>query len=86
MPGRLNLKAENFQFASFRRRGSGWRRTTSPTPRPRRWRSFSSGWHVVETGLQMFDSLLAAFLGQRLTASWTAEEAAIRTWLEPEPA
>jgi hypothetical protein len=38
--------------------------------------------YVLEEGLQLFDSLYAAFLEIRLGKSWTDEEKTIRQWLE----
>jgi hypothetical protein len=38
--------------------------------------------HLLESGLQLFDSLLATFLGERLGGSWTATREAIKTWLD----
>ena len=37
--------------------------------------------YLVEQGLQLFDSLLAAFLKQRLDAGWGAKVQAIRNYL-----
>jgi hypothetical protein len=37
--------------------------------------------YLLEMGLQLFDSLLATFLQQRLDESWANKEQAIRTYL-----
>jgi hypothetical protein len=37
--------------------------------------------YLLEMGLQLFDSLLAEFLKQRLDESWGQKEQAIRTYL-----
>jgi hypothetical protein len=37
--------------------------------------------YLVEEGLQLFDSLLAAFLRERLDAGWAKREQAIRSYL-----
>jgi hypothetical protein len=38
--------------------------------------------HLLETGLQLFDSLYASFLGERLGSGWGMREAEIQRWLE----
>jgi len=38
--------------------------------------------HLVESGLQLFDSLFAAFLRERLDEEWPRKNAAILAWLE----
>ena len=83
---RLNLKAASFHFASFRCPGVKLEKDDLTDAETEKVAVFYERMALLEEGQQLFDSLLAAFLEQRLIASWTAEEAAIRTWLEPEPA
>jgi hypothetical protein len=37
--------------------------------------------YVLEEGLQLFDSLYAAFLGERLGGEWAEQEKKIAEWL-----
>jgi hypothetical protein len=39
---------------------------------------------LLETGLQLFDSLYAAFLKERLGDRWSATIGTIQQWLEAE--
>lgn len=77
---RLTLKGELFQFGSFK----------CPTVRIEKGAEiedeqlsvFFERMHVLDEGLQLFDSLLAAFLGQRLGGNWAAECQKMTAWLE----
>lgn len=79
---RLTLKGELFQFGSFK----------CPTVRiekgaeleDERLAVFYERMHVLEEGLQLFDSLLAAFLAERLGGQWGQRCQQINQWLEPE--
>lgn len=76
---RLTLKGEMFQFGSFK----------CPTVRIEKGAEikdeqlsiFYERMHVVEEGLQLFDSLLAAFLTQRLGDDWPVQSQRIQQWL-----
>lgn len=77
---RLTLKGELFQFGSFK----------CPTVRIEKGAEiedeqlsvFFERMHVLDEGLQLFDSLLTAFLGQRLGGNWAAECQKMTAWLE----
>jgi hypothetical protein len=38
--------------------------------------------YLLEQGVQLFDSLFAAFLKERLSGSWAARTVAIQEWLD----
>ena len=77
---RLTLKGEMFQFGSFK----------CPTVRIDKGAEieneqqsiFYERMHVLEEGLQLFDSLFVAFLTQRLGGDWSAECQRMTQWLE----
>ena len=78
---RMTLKGELFLFGSFK----------CPTVRiekgaeleDERLAVFFERMHVVEEGIQLFNSLLAAFLGERLGPQWGQRCQQITAWLEP---
>ncbi|MBW2185198.1 MAG: recombination-associated protein RdgC [Deltaproteobacteria bacterium] len=77
---RLTLKGEMFQFGSFK----------CPTVRIEKGAEveneqqsiFYERMHVMDEGLQLFDSLLVAFLTVRLGGNWSAECQKMTQWLE----
>lgn len=77
---RLTLKGELFQFGSFK----------CPTVRIEKGAEiedeklsvFYERMHVMDEGLQLFDSLFTAFLLKRLGGDWTAECKRMNEWLE----
>ncbi|OQY19057.1 MAG: exonuclease [Desulfobacteraceae bacterium 4572_35.1] len=77
---RVTLKGEMFQFGSFK----------CPTVRidkgaeveDEQQSVFYERMYVIEEGLQLFDSLLVAFLKQRLSDNWSAECQRMIKWLE----
>jgi hypothetical protein len=79
---RLNLRAGTFQFASFRCPGVKLERDDLTDPETERMAVFFERMAVLEEGLQLFDSLLADFLGARLGGVWPATEREIASWLE----
>lgn len=77
---RLTLKGELFLFGSFK----------CPTVRlekgaeieDERVSIFYERMHVLAEGFQLFDSLLSAFLSERLSANWAQRCQQINQWLE----
>lgn len=75
---RLTLKGGTFHFASFRSPGVKLERDDQVDPEREREAIFFERMYLVETGLQMFDSLLNAFLRERLAPGWGEREREIR--------
>jgi hypothetical protein len=81
---RLTLKGELFQFGSFRAPAVKMEKDAA-TDRDRELEAvFYERMFLLEQGLQIFDSLFAAFLQERLGGDWTTREDEIRNWLEGE--
>ena len=81
---RLNLKVPTFHFASFRSPGVKLEKDDLTDPETEKIAVFFERMSLLEEGQQLFDSLLATFLGVRLGKGWAEEETAIRGWLETE--
>ncbi|PLX92104.1 MAG: exonuclease [Desulfuromonas sp.] len=79
---KLNLKGELFQFASYRAPAVHLEKDALTDAASEREAVFFERMAVVEEGLQLFDSLFAAFLEQRLGAGWPATQRAISAWLQ----
>lgn len=73
---RLSLKGETFQFASFK--APAVRLEKDGDVATEKEALFYERMHVLEEGLQLFDSLYAAFLEERLGAEWGKRDAAMR--------
>ncbi len=78
---KMTLKGELFQFASFKTPKVQEERDATVDYQNEREAVFFEKMHVLETGLQMFDSLFAAFLAVRLDVAWESEVKKISAWL-----
>ena len=81
---KLTLKGEMFHFASFKSPKVQIEKDDSVDPASEREAVFFERMHLLETGLQLFDSLYVAFLGIRLGTGWEGEMARIEAWLTEE--
>ncbi len=81
---KLTLKGEMFHFASFKGPKVKEERDEGVDEMSEREALFYERMYIMETGLQMFDSLYAAFLDMRLGPGWQEEFARIETWLGQE--
>lgn len=80
---RFTLNAELFTFSSFKSPPVKVEREGVEVLSERE-SAFYERMYLLETGLQMFDSLLALFLQQRLGDDWKTRQQEIATWLEGE--
>jgi len=78
---KMTLKGEMFQFASFKTPKVQEERDSGVDETSEREALFFEKMYVMEVGLQMFDSLFAAFLAHRLGIDWGEEIQKIETWL-----
>lgn len=78
---KLTLKGEVFHFASFKAPPVQMERDNTVDAVIEREGLFFERMHLMETGLQLFDSLFAAFLAARLSGGWSAYEQRIAAWL-----
>lgn len=81
---KLTLKGEMFHFASFKSPKVQIEKDDTVDPASEREAVFFERMHLLETGLQLFDSLYAAFLEIRLGTGWEGEMARIEAWLTEE--
>ena len=79
---KITLRALVFHFASFKSPSIKLEKDNITDEDDEREAAFYERMYVLEEGLQLFDSLYAAFLEIRLGKSWTDEEKNIRQWLE----
>lgn len=79
---RFNLKGETFQFASFKAPAVTLEKDETVDAQSEKIAVFFERMHVLGEGLQLFDSLLASFLEERLGEQWPARDAAIQSWLD----
>jgi len=79
---KLTLKGETFGFASFKCPQVRIERDNTVEEVSEREAAFYERMFLLEQGLQLFDSLFAAFLQERLTDAWNARLLAIQEWLE----
>ena len=79
---KITLRALMFHFASFKSPSIKLEKDNITDEADEREAAFYERMYVLEEGLQLFDSLYAAFLEIRLGKSWTDEEKTIRQWLE----
>jgi hypothetical protein len=77
----MTLKGMAFHFASFKSPPVQIEKDNITDPADEREAVFYERMHLLEQGLQLFDSLYATFLETRLTKAWGQEEKAIREWL-----
>jgi len=78
---KMSLKGGTFHFASFKAPPVTLEKDDITDPAMEREAVFFERMYLLEEGLQLFDSLFAAFLTQRLDANWAKKEQAIRTYL-----
>ena len=78
---KLTLKGGTFHFASFKAPSVTLEKDDITDASMEREAVFFERMYLLEEGLQLFDSLLSAFLKLRLDANWTQKEQAIRTYL-----
>lgn len=78
---KLNLKADRFQFGSFRTPMISPESDPEDDPAIAAEAAFFTKLGALEEGEQMFNSLLKTFLTLRLGNEWTAESNAIDAWL-----
>ena len=78
---RLNLKGETFALASYKAPAVRLEKDDLTDPLRERQALFFERMHVIEEGLQLFDSLFAAFLQSRLGGEWPQLEGRISSWL-----
>lgn len=78
---KLTLRAGSFHFASYKAPTVTLEKDDITDPEREREAVFYERMGLVEEGLQLFDSLLKAFLQKRLGDAWPATEQAIRNAL-----
>lgn len=78
---KLTLKGGTFHFASFKAPSVTLEKDDITDASMEREAVFFERMYLLEEGLQLFDSLLSAFLKLRLDANWQQKEQAIRTYL-----
>jgi len=78
---RLNLKGETFALASYKAPTVRLEKDDLTDPLREKEALFFERMHVVEEGLQLFDSLFATFLQSRLGGEWPQLEGRMNAWL-----
>lgn len=78
---RFNLKGEIFSFAGFKGPSVKLERDDTVDPTREREAVFYERMQIIDEGLQLFDSLLAAFLRERLGDDWGGLQRRIDDWL-----
>lgn len=81
---KMTLKGETFHFASYKAPKVKEEKDNTVDEASEREALFFERMYVLETGLQLFDSLFAAFLAVRLGSAWEGEMGRIREWLAAE--
>lgn len=81
---KLTLKGEMFHFASFKSPKVQIEKDDTVDPAGEREAVFFERMHLLETGLQLFDSLFTSFLAVRLGSGWEEEMVKINAWLAEE--
>ena len=81
---KMTLKSMAFHFASFKSPPVQIEKDNITDPADEREAVFYERMHVLEQGLQLFDSLYATFLETRLTKAWVDQEKGIREWLNSD--
>ncbi len=79
---KTTLKGELFQFSGFKAPAVKPEKDEITDAKSEKEALFYERMHVLEEGLQLFDSLLAAFLRERLGPDWPLRDEEIRSWLE----
>ncbi len=78
---KLTLKGELFHFASFRSPAVQIEKDSTVDSQAEEEAVFFERMHLLESGQQLFDSLFAAFLHNRLDAGWQITLGGINSWL-----
>jgi hypothetical protein len=78
---KLTLKGNNFHFASLKSPAVTLEKDDTTDPEAEREAVFYERMFLLETGLQLFNSLFATFLQQRLSGDWAKKEQEIRAAL-----
>ncbi len=78
---KLTLKGEMFHFASFKAPAVKIEKDNRTDEASEKEAVFYERMHVLEEGVQLFDSLYHRFLLQRLGPHWEETAGAINTWL-----
>ena len=78
---KMTLKGGTFHFASFKAPSVTLEKDDITDASMEREAVFFERMYLLEEGLQLFDSLLSAFLKLRLDANWQQKEQAIRSYL-----
>ena len=78
---KMTLRSLMFHFASFKSPSIKLEKDNITDEADEKEAAFYERMYVLEEGLQLFDSLYAAFLGIRLGKTWADEEKNIRKWL-----
>ncbi|HEX9874790.1 MAG TPA: recombination-associated protein RdgC [Deferrimonas sp.] len=81
---KLTLKGGVFHFASFKAPAVKLEKDAHTDQDNEKIAIFYERMHVLEEGLQLFDSLLATFLSLRLGAGWGTQSQAIADWLQED--
>jgi hypothetical protein len=81
---KLTLKGEMFHFASFKAPKVKEEKDNSVDRASEQQALFFERMYLLEEGLQLFDSLFAAFLNARLGTGWNGEMAKVGEWLAEE--
>jgi hypothetical protein len=77
----MTLKGQMFYFNSFKSPSIKIEKDNITNEADEREAAFYERMYVLEEGLQLFDSLYAAFLEVRLGKTWADEEKGIQKWL-----
>jgi hypothetical protein len=78
---KMTLRSLMFHFASFKSPSIKLEKDNITDEADEKEAAFYERMYLLEEGLQLFDSLYAAFLGIRLGKTWADEEKNIRKWL-----
>lgn len=81
---KLTLKGELFLFGSYRCPAVQLEKDNTVDRQAEQEAVFFERMHLLESGLQLFDSLLASFLRNRLSENWGVRLEGIHRWLEEE--
>jgi len=81
-PWKLTLKGETFGFASFKCPMVRVEKDATVDQMSEREAVFYERMFLMEQGIQLFDSLFATFLSERLSNAWETRLLAIQAWLD----
>lgn len=81
-PWKLTLKGETFGFASLKCPQVRIEKDATVDQMSEREAVFYERMFLLEQGVQLFDSLFATFLNERLNDAWGSRLQAIQAWLD----